>query len=658
MNENKNIGKINPISLKKEVGFFFKKIKPISKIANNYHLNNLRNGSNIKKSNNTLNVNQKYLLKLSELSKISELNNISNINQFNNDIYNTIQTAPHRTKRQKLLLNINQINNLKKLIKYKKNFFTSLLSKKKDLIFKNYENKNDCKIPVTQEIDNKKRKYFNSLEEKNNNLNSFVVNDNYKNRNLKKELNKRKLMEVLHFYNKNNNINKTYDDNTINSNYKSTLNTNSTKKEINYKLKKDLFSMRGDSLKSINLIKENNDKILNRLVLNKDNKNININIKYFYKKNIKNINWIFYNTYNNINTKTITLKNKESYNYKIKKFNKNKNKKENEPFQHGKSYNDIKINTIKNTHSSTCSQKINLIKNSIFLRNKNNLILNKYKRRNMSKTDKFKLNQKFHNIFSHKNSKTFNEIKENAVNNLSNKPINQKSILIKNKWKIYYNYFDKKNEFNNNYYKVNRKIQSENNFKLKIKNNKIEKNNTIYGSKKDSKSLKNEKNIGSKSKLNNKENYRTKRKSNNLFLENKFDFKKIYKNIRLKIGLKENKVKEKERIKNKKERKVPHKKFSKNFSNDISYSNNVDDILNIDNSISKINNNKDFDEKEIESITKKLDFTKYNKLSYGNIFNIDNNKEYNEFKDIYELRFKKKLTILKLLNNNNYFSIK
>ena len=61
MNENKNIGKINPISLKKEVGFFFKKIKPISKIANNYHLNNLRNGSNIKKSNNTLNVNQKYL---------------------------------------------------------------------------------------------------------------------------------------------------------------------------------------------------------------------------------------------------------------------------------------------------------------------------------------------------------------------------------------------------------------------------------------------------------------------------------------------------------------------------------------------------------------------------------------------------------------------
>jgi len=86
----------------------------------------------------------------------------------------------------------------------------------------------------------------------------------------------------------------------------------------------------------------------------------------------------------------------------------------------------------------------------------------------------------------------------------------------------------------------------------------------------------------------------------------------------------------------------------------------IDDILKSDgneevSSDSNTNSN-GYDKDEIESITKKLDFTKYNKLNDGNIFYLDNNKVYNEFKETFEHRFNKKISIFKLFNsvNNKY----
>ena len=134
MNNNKFNDKLNPISLKRQSDFFFKKIKP-NKIANNY-LYNLKNNNNTSKNNITININQKYLLKISDLSKLSELNNISNTNQFANilnNTYNTIHTAPNQTKNNKIL-NFKKINNLKNKIKLKdKVKLFSLLSKKNNI---------------------------------------------------------------------------------------------------------------------------------------------------------------------------------------------------------------------------------------------------------------------------------------------------------------------------------------------------------------------------------------------------------------------------------------------------------------------------------------------------------------------------------------------
>ena len=97
MNENEINEKINPISLKKQTEFFFKKIKP-NKIANNYLLN-IINNNNIKKSNFTsLNINQKYLLKNSDLSKLSELTNTNQISNMLNDTCCINQTAPNEFK--------------------------------------------------------------------------------------------------------------------------------------------------------------------------------------------------------------------------------------------------------------------------------------------------------------------------------------------------------------------------------------------------------------------------------------------------------------------------------------------------------------------------------------------------------------------------------
>ena len=56
---------------------------------------------------------------------------------------------------------------------------------------------------------------------------------------------------------------------------------------------------------------------------------------------------------------------------------------------------------------------------------------------------------------------------------------------------------------------------------------------------------------------------------------------------------------------------------------------------------------------EIESIAKKLDFTKYNNAHCGDIFYIYNNKEYNDFKSYFDKEFNKKISFMKMRNNFN-----
>lgn len=436
MNDNELNQIINPISLKKQNGFFFKKIK-INKIANSY-FHNLRNNNNQnRKTNNTLNINQKYLLKNSDLSKISELANTNPKNNILNDAYCTVQTLSNKFKNKKLL-NFKKINNINTNIKfkYKQPFFTSLLYKKNS-------NKNESNSKNVENFENKKN-YFNkkrikiSLDEKYN----FSIKKN----NIKKEINKKRIKDII---NKNDSLfSRTLDDNTFNSNYNCTFNSNntlntnyninfnsnSTRKENSERQKQDIFVLQGDSIKSINLIKENNEKILSRLLSNKDNKNININIKYFYKKNIRNINWNFYNTYNNINTQKVIFKNKD----RIKKTKKqNRSKKNNNYFQHGKSHNNIKIDNLKKPIICFSSEKVNLIKNIFNYRNNNYLTFNNFSNRS-SKSHKFRFNNTSNNIFSNKTHKTINKTNKNFSSNIQSKQTNQKFINnIKNNLKIF-----------------------------------------------------------------------------------------------------------------------------------------------------------------------------------------------------------------------------
>ena len=343
MNENEINEKINPISLKKQTEFFFKKIKP-NKIANNYLLN-IRNNNNIKKSNFTsLNINQKYLLKNSDLSKLSELTNTNQISNMLNDTCYINQTAPNEFKNKKIL-NFKKINNINRNIKinYKHKILTTLLYNK---------NKNKYESNINNYYDNKNltKNAKNSVDE-NYNFNNF---NKIKSKNIKNDINKAKSKDIKI----NNSIfSKTLDYNILNSNI--SINSNSTRKDNSDRQNQEIYSFQGDSFKSINLIKENNERILNRLLFNKDNKNININIKYFSKKNISNINWIFYNTFNNIYNQQIILKNKDNYKSKIKRQKRTNIK--NKLFQHGKSYNDIKINSLKKTNTFFASHKINPI---------------------------------------------------------------------------------------------------------------------------------------------------------------------------------------------------------------------------------------------------------------------------------------------------------
>ena len=674
MNENKLNDKLNPISLKHQTDFFFKKIKP-NKIANNY-LYNLKNNNNPSKNNNTLNIKQKYLVKISDLSKLSELNNISNTNQFNlNNTYSTVNTAPNQFKKNKLL-SFKKINNIKKNIKlnYKKKFF-ALLSQKSNLIknkseLSNSENKNNIsRSQKEKKIYNNKNK---TIEIKKFNISNYRINhmNNIKNKNIKKETIKKKVLDSIR---NDSLINNTFEENIKTEYYN--LDLNNTRQENSERLaKKESSSFHGESIKSINLIKDNNEKILNRLLLNKDNKSININIKYFFKKNIKNINWVFYKL-NNIKIKTQKMKSKNiNENFNIKKYNKNKNE-----ILHGKSHNDIN-NKSKNPNLFFQSQKINLPKNKIFLRNNNNIILKNYKNRNISKTHKFQINHTVNDIFSQKHMKSSNKINKNILNNLLSKPVNQKSMQKKknsikyNKHRFNLNYdlpIKQINNIKNNYTQIkyenkkfdnnknnktfNRKINSESNLNFTFTNKFNKKNkNSIYNEpKKESKNIKNDKYSKEKSQKENKENYKTKKKGKKLFIKNNINIKKIYNIIKLNFELKRKKIKKKE------SRKSLDKILTSKNKDDSNSSSFISGISESDKSLYNENkDNQEYNEDEIESITKKLDFDEAIKLSNENIFCLENNKKYNEFKDKFDKRFNKNITIFKLLNTNfcnNYY---
>lgn len=354
--------KINPISLKKQTEFFFKKIKP-SKIANNYIKNFKKNISKAKK-NNTLQINSKYLIKISNLSKLSDLNNDSNRNQFNNNLdktFNTIQNMP-TTFNNKKLLNFKKIRNIKGNIKlnYSKNF-TSVLSKR------NEDWKTTDNIKIKNKILKTKNYNKNLIELKNANSNEEFSNSHninlIKNNKNKNEAEKKQINDILTYYNNNSSlINTTISNNTINSNCN--LNSNSIKKgksplqSINKTfINERLSSIGNDFMRYINFQKKNN--ILNQLHINKDkkeNKNININIKYFFKKDISNVNWIVYNSYNNNNFQKIPTENFDYYKY-YKKLKKDNNKtvnnlRENKYRKQGISLNDINNNILKINHLS------------------------------------------------------------------------------------------------------------------------------------------------------------------------------------------------------------------------------------------------------------------------------------------------------------------
>ena len=724
MNNNELDEKKKPISLKKQNRFFFNNLKS-NKTPNTY-LQNLRNMNQIKKTNIAFNINQKYILKNRDLSKLSELNNTNQMSNILNNTCCAIQAANNESINKKLL-NLKKITNINKNIKLKckHKFFPSLLYKnsknnknnknKKESMVKNSDTNNENKKnEKAEKYSNKKNKSKNSLDENN--------NMNVKNKNIKKQINKKRIKDII---NKNNSIfSKTLDDNILNPNY--TINSNSTtRKESSDRQKQEQYFLQGYSIKSINLIKENNDKILNRLLLNKDNKNININIKYFYKKNIKNINWIFYNTYNNINTQRIILKKKDNFNGGNKKQNRIKIK--NTLYQHGKSYNNITLDDFKKPNTSSfSSQKTNLFKNKFYLRKKSNLTLNNYSGRNISKNHQFKFNNTFNDIFTHNTLRTFNKnhkmfdsksnnkrsnkrknnlmsksstknsnkIKNNLIpkssyknsnkikNNLMSKSSNKNSNKIINnlnniKINLKNNLFTTRNNKNINDNKINslnkkfdiksikiiknnqsfnRKIKSENNFRIKTKDKKQENSNSLNLYKKECKTYRNEntnitnkkkdfKNNNTKSK---EDKYKTRKKPKNLLLKNKIDIKKIYNNIIIKFGLKQKKEIEKQKLK--KEKIYP--KILSPSQNDYSLNSNIEDIINYDkdnyNDISnniKNSNSKEYDAFEIESITKKLDFNN-NTLDSDSIFSIDNNKKYNEYKTNFDKGFKKKFTIL------------
>jgi len=688
--------KINPISLKKQTEFFFKKIKP-SKIANNY-INNLRKKLSKTKKNNTLqinSINSKYLIKISNLSKLSDLNNDSNRNQFSSNLektFNTIQNMSTKFNNKKIL-NFKKIRNIKGNIKlnYSKNF-TSVLSKRAE------ELKTSDNIKIKNKILKNKNIHKNLIELKNANSNVELSNSHNINRikhskNIN-EVDKRQIADILNYYNTNSSlINTTISNNTINSNCN--LNSNSVKKgksplqNINKTFINERLSSNGnDFIKYINIQKKN--KILNRLQLNKDNKenkNININIKYFFKKNISNINWIVYNSYNNINFQKIPTEKYEHYKHyiKLKKNNNNKtvnNLRENNLYKQRKSLNDINTNKLKINHLSM-SQNANskAFKEKKYSTNIN--ILNNYKIKILMKGGKLISHTTLKDLSENKNLKTLNKLNSSILNRLLSKSLNKKKINLKkivskslkkaslktvnlslkklNDIKI--NKISERSKNMNNILPINnicrndRKIKSVNCFnkkkdKLRIdnnctltefktfksNNNKKEENLNLYNTKE---------NID----INVKNKYH-KRNTKNLFLNHNINIKKMYNDI--KLALKRQKEKEKGKIK--KQQLISNDVHiilpNHNYIQDFSNSKN-EYALNSENITNKSVNNIEDEICEIESITKRLDFTKYNNVHCGDIFYVYNNKEYNDFKSNFDKGFNKKISAMKMINDFN-----
>ena len=702
MNENMK-SKVNPISLKKQTEFFFKKIKP-SKIANNYINNLKKNIGKPSKKNNTLQINSKYLIKISNLSKLSDLNNDSNRNQFNNNMDKTFNTIQNKTTKfnNKNILNFKKIRNVKGNIKlnYSKNF-TSILSKRNE----------ELKTCDNQKIKNKilkSKNYFkNLIELKKGNSNDELSNYNNINR-IKKnknrnEVDKKQITDILNYYNTNSSlINTTISNNTLNSNCN--LNSNSIKKRKSPRqsINKELISERlssigNDFMKYINLQKKN--RILNQLQINKDNKenrNININIKYFFKKNISNINWIVYNSYNNINHKKIPTEKYEHYKHyiKLKKNNNNKtvnNLRENKFSKQRKSFNDINTNKLKTNHLSM-SQNINsnILKEK---KNSNNLkILNKYKIKILMKGGKLISHTTLKDLSENKNFKTLNKLNSSTLNNLLSKSLNKNKINLKkigsrslkkgsikivdlskkkhndvkiNKIRERRSYLNNNYITINNIFRVDRKIKSVNCFSKKKDKLKIDNKCTLTELKKEFNACKDnnnkkevnlnlnkdKENIG----INHNNNYH-KKNTKNLILNYNINIKKMYNDIKLAIKRQKEKDKEKERQKIKKQQKISNDVDiilqNNNYMKDFS-SSNEEYALNSENITNKSLINKEDEICEIESITKRLDFTKYNNSHCGDIFYIYNNIKYNEFKNLFDKEFNKKILIMKMINDFN-----
>ena len=695
MNENMK-SKINPISLKKQTEFFFKKIKP-SKIANNY-INNLKNSINKTKKNNTLLINSKYLIKISNLSKLSDLSNQSNRNQLNNYLdktFNTIQNVTTNFNNRKLL-NFKKIRNIKGNIKlnYSKNFI-SVLSKR------NEELRTSDNIKIKNKILKNKNIYKNLIELKNVNSNDELSNSHYinqiKNSKNKNEVDKRQITDILNYYNTNSSlINTTISNNTVNSNCN--LNSNSIKKgkspqkNNNKTFINERLSSNGNGfIKYINFQKKNNN-ILKQLKINKDNKenkNININIKYFFKKNINNINWVVYNSYNNINFQKIPTEKFDHYRHyiKLKKDNNNKtvnNLRENKLSNQRKSLNDINNNKLKKNHLSmtqnTNKSMLKEKKNSI---NINILNINKIK--SLMKGGKIISHTTLKDLSENKNFKTLNKLNSSILNNLLSKSLNKKKInlkkivskslkkaniktvnlSIKNINDIKINKISERNKNLNNIItiknicRVDRKIKSVNCFNKKKDKLKID-NNYILTEFKTCKSDNNKK----------EENlhlYKTKenidisdnkkyhiKNTKNLILNHNINIKKIYNDIKLAIKRQKEKEKEKEKINKEKIKSndvhfiIPNHNYTQEYSNS-----NNEYALNSEIITNKSLINKEDEICEIESIAKKLDFTKYNNAHYGDIFYIYNNKEYNDFKSNFDKGFNKKISFMKMRNDFN-----
>jgi hypothetical protein len=477
------------------------------------------------------------------------------------------------------------------------------------------------------------------------------------------------------------------------------LNSNSIKKRksplqnINKTFINERLSLNGnDFIKYINFQKKNS--ILNQLQINKDNKenkNININIKYFFKKNISNINWIVFNSYKNINFQKISREKFGHYRHyiKIKKKNNNKtinNLRENKFIKQRKSLKDINANKLKINHlSMSQNTNLNLFKEK---KNSNNInILNNNKIKILMKGGKLISHATLKDLSENKNFKTLNKLNSNILNNLLTKSLNKKKINLKKsiskslkkaniktanlsiKKQIKDIKINKISERNkninniitiNNIRRVDRNIKSVNCFNKQKDKLKINNNFTLTEFKTfKSDNIKKDENLNLyRTKENfdiNDNNKYHKKNTKNLFLNHNINIKKIYNDI--KLALKKQKEKEKEKEKIKKEQAISNDVQiilpNHNYLEDFSNSNNNEYTLNSENITNKSLINKEDDICDIESITKKLDFTKYNNAHYGDIFYIYNNKKYNDFKSNFDKGFNKNISFTKMINDFN-----